>query len=150
MLVLLALVALFPGQPQPTGPATAPVVVVAADDTKIDRSCTVQIARGSVIRDGNGDGVIHIVADRFEDLTFLLGRLSDNDVELDRIASIDETKRPVISRQRHPRAGGPRLDLGEQVKQFLQGGSRQAGCGRPRHPCRCTGHLRTRHRFAAR
>lgn len=52
----------------------------------------------------NEKGVIHIVADHFEDLTFLFGRLSDNDAELDRIASVDEIKRPV-SCQHHPRAG---------------------------------------------
>ena len=53
----------------------------------------------------NEKGVIHIVADHFEDLMFLLGRLSDNDAELNRIASVDEIKRPVVSRPRHPRSG---------------------------------------------
>ncbi len=68
----------------------------------------------------NEKGVIHIVADRFEDLTFLLGRLSDNDVELDRIASIDEIKRPVISRQRHPRAGDALVTMLKEEKPAVE------------------------------
>lgn len=40
-----------------------PVVTVTADDTRIDRSCIIRIAPGTLLNDANGDGVIHIVAD---------------------------------------------------------------------------------------
>jgi error-prone DNA polymerase len=53
----------------------------------------------------NEKGVIHVVADRFEDLTFLLGQLSAQGPRIDPTAPTDEIKRPVISRQRHPRSG---------------------------------------------
>ena len=53
----------------------------------------------------NEKGVIHIVADHFEDLTPLLLRLSADGDRIDATAPVDEIKRPVISRQRHPRAG---------------------------------------------
>jgi error-prone DNA polymerase len=53
----------------------------------------------------NEKNVIHIVADRFEDLTHLLGRLSDRGGRIDVTSPVDEIKRPPISRQRHPRAG---------------------------------------------
>ena len=43
----------------------------------------------------NEKGVIHVVADRFDDLTFLLGRLSEQGA----------APRPAISRHRHPRSG---------------------------------------------
>ncbi|MFG0284152.1 MAG: right-handed parallel beta-helix repeat-containing protein [Phycisphaerales bacterium JB039] len=38
-------------------------VIVDRDDVVIDRSCIVEIPRGTVIADANGDGVIHITAD---------------------------------------------------------------------------------------
>jgi DNA polymerase III alpha subunit len=53
----------------------------------------------------NEKGVIHIVADRFEDLTHLLGRLSEHGARIGVAMPPDEIKRPVYSRQRHPRAG---------------------------------------------
>jgi error-prone DNA polymerase len=53
----------------------------------------------------NAKGVIHIVADRFEDLTHLLGRLSEQGPRIDATMPPDELKRPVYSRQRHPRSG---------------------------------------------
>jgi error-prone DNA polymerase len=51
----------------------------------------------------NEKGVIHIVADRFEDLTFLLGRLSERGTDIDATMPTDEIKRPIP--QRHPRSG---------------------------------------------
>jgi len=51
----------------------------------------------------NEKGVIHIVADHFEDLTFLLGRLSAAGTRIDATAPVDEIKRPILSR--HPRSG---------------------------------------------
>jgi error-prone DNA polymerase len=53
----------------------------------------------------NEKGVIHIVADRFDDLTPLLGRLSEHGNRIDTIMPPDAIKRPVYSRGRHPRAG---------------------------------------------
>ena len=53
----------------------------------------------------NEKGVIHIVADHFEDLTFLLSRLSEKGDHIDTIAPADHVKRPLMSRQRHPRSG---------------------------------------------
>ena len=68
----------------------------------------------------NEKGVIHIVADHFEDLTFLLSRLSEKGGGIDTVAPADHIKRPLVSRQRHPRSGdalvtmlktdGPALD----------------------------------------
>ncbi len=52
----------------------------------------------------NEKGVIHIVADHFEDLTHLLGRLSEHGDRIKGTIPPDEIRRPV-SRQRHPRAG---------------------------------------------
>jgi error-prone DNA polymerase len=53
----------------------------------------------------NEKGVIHIVADRFEDLTFLLGRLSEHGARIDPAIPPDAVRRPPVSRQRHPRSG---------------------------------------------
>jgi error-prone DNA polymerase len=53
----------------------------------------------------NAKGVIHIVAEHFEDLTFLLGRLHEHGPRLDATSPPDEIRRPVLSRQRHPRSG---------------------------------------------
>jgi error-prone DNA polymerase len=53
----------------------------------------------------NEKNVIHIVADHFEDLTPLLGRLSEHGCRIDTIMPPDAIKRPVYSRQRHPRSG---------------------------------------------
>ena len=43
----------------------------------------------------NEKGVIHIVADHFEDLTPLLRRLSDDGARIDPTAPTDEVKRPA-------------------------------------------------------
>ena len=54
----------------------------------------------------NEKGVIHVVADRFEDLTPLLRRLSEAGAHIDPAAPTDEVKRPVQgSWRRHPRDG---------------------------------------------
>jgi error-prone DNA polymerase len=53
----------------------------------------------------NEKGVIHVVADHFEDLTHLLGRLSEHGPRIDTVMPPDVIKRPVYSRQRHPRSG---------------------------------------------
>jgi DNA polymerase III alpha subunit len=53
----------------------------------------------------NEKGVIHVVADRFEDLTHLLGRLSEHGRRINTITPPDAIKRLVYARQRHPRSG---------------------------------------------
>jgi error-prone DNA polymerase len=54
----------------------------------------------------NEKGVIHIVADRFEDLTFLLARLSTDDA-----APVRKVEQLAMLRQRHPRAGDALVTL---------------------------------------
>lgn len=44
----------------PTPAPAYPVVEITHDDTLIDRSCIVRIAKGTIIPDANGDGVIHV------------------------------------------------------------------------------------------
>jgi error-prone DNA polymerase len=51
----------------------------------------------------NEKGVIHIVGDRFEDLTPLLMRLSEDARSIDPSLPVDEKKRPVQGSWRHPR-----------------------------------------------
>lgn len=51
----------------------------------------------------NEKGVIHIVGDRFADLTSLLRRLSEHGASIDPAAPTDELKRPVQGSWRHPR-----------------------------------------------
>ena len=53
----------------------------------------------------NASGVIHVVADEIEDLTPLLRLLSREGAEIDTSAHVDEGRRPVTVRQRHPRIG---------------------------------------------
>jgi DNA polymerase III alpha subunit len=68
----------------------------------------------------NEKNVIHIVADRFEDLTHLLGRLSERGGRIDVTSPVDEIKRPVISRQRHPRAGDALVTMLKEGKPVLE------------------------------
>ncbi len=53
----------------------------------------------------NESGVIHVVADRMEDLSPLLRRLSGDSPLVEASARADEVPRPVVERHRHPRAG---------------------------------------------
>jgi DNA polymerase III alpha subunit len=61
----------------------------------------------------NEKGVIHVVADRVDDLTPLLGRLSEHGHEVESLARCDEVKRPDpgnrsaknLSKAAHPRHG---------------------------------------------
>jgi error-prone DNA polymerase len=59
----------------------------------------------------NEQGVIHIVGDRFEDLTPLLRRLSEDGPRIDPTAPTDEAKRPVQGSWRHPRAALSPADM---------------------------------------
>ena len=68
----------------------------------------------------NEKNVIHIVADHFEDLTPLLGRLSDKGAGIDPAMPVDEIKRPLISRQRHPRAGDALVTMLKEGKSAME------------------------------
>jgi error-prone DNA polymerase len=59
----------------------------------------------------NESGVIHIVSERFEDLTPLLGRLSEEANALTAIPHLDHLKRPVVERHKHPRSGDALVTL---------------------------------------
>src|SRR3954471_7707879 len=62
--LLSALLAQEAGPQVAPGPAAPlPTLVVRADDTRIDRSCRIEIPPGTVIQDAANDGVIQIVAD---------------------------------------------------------------------------------------
>jgi error-prone DNA polymerase len=51
-------------------------------------------------------GVIHVVADRLEDLTFLLARLADSGTDIDSLVRADEVRRPAEDqREAHPLGG---------------------------------------------
>ena len=52
-------------------------------------------------------GVIHVVADQLEDLTYLLARLAEHGAEIDGLARCDEVRRPIED-QREARALGGR------------------------------------------
>ena len=58
----------------------------------------------------NESGVIHIIADRLDDLTPLLRRLSDAPA-LPTLPHVDHLARPVIERHRHPRTGDALVTL---------------------------------------
>jgi error-prone DNA polymerase len=59
----------------------------------------------------NEKGVIHVVADRFENLTFLLGRLSEHGPRIDPTLPGDVVKRPVQGSWRLPRPAPPPHDM---------------------------------------
>jgi error-prone DNA polymerase len=53
-------------------------------------------------------GVIHIIADRIDDLTLLLKRLSEDSTGVEALAHCDEVRRPVQDARTRPRhAGAP-------------------------------------------
>jgi error-prone DNA polymerase len=73
----------------------------------------------------NESGVIHVVADRIEDLTPLLRRLSGNPDDLQALMPVDEVRRPVREDHRHPRRHNPLIAiakedpvLGEELRQM--------------------------------
>jgi error-prone DNA polymerase len=68
----------------------------------------------------NEKSVIHIVADHFEDLTSLLGRLSEQGAHIDPTLPVDVIKRPLISRQRHPRSGDALVTMLKEDKPELE------------------------------
>jgi error-prone DNA polymerase len=55
-------------------------------------------------------GVIHVVADELEDLTFLLARLAEHGADIDGLARADEARRPIEDhREAHALGGRNRL-----------------------------------------
>ncbi len=68
----------------------------------------------------NEKNVIHIVADHFEDLTPLLGRLSEQADRIDVTMPPDVIKRPVYSRQRHPHSGDALVTMLKEGKPVLE------------------------------
>ena len=75
--------------------------------------------------------MIHIVADHFEDLTSLLGRLSEQGDRIDADLPPDEIKRPVYSRQRHPRSGDALVTMLKEASR-VTGGVALAAAAPPR------------------
>jgi error-prone DNA polymerase len=86
-------------------------------------------------------GVIHVVAEHIEDLTHLLGRLTEHGVDIDALARCDEVRRPV-EELREARASGGResrlarlmrevpelaADLGTTARGSAHAPSRKAG-----------------------
>jgi error-prone DNA polymerase len=67
----------------------------------------------------NEKNVIHVVADHFEDLTPLLGRLSEHAHGIEGTMPPDEIRRQVYSRQRHPRAGDALVTMLKEDKPAL-------------------------------
>jgi error-prone DNA polymerase len=55
-------------------------------------------------------GVIHVVAERLDDLTFLLARLAEDGENVDALARCDEVRRPV-QELREPPLGGRKTPL---------------------------------------
>ena len=51
-------------------------------------------------------GVIHVVADELEDLTFLLARLAEHGADIDSLARCDEVRRPIEDQREAHALGG--------------------------------------------
>ena len=68
----------------------------------------------------NESGVIHIVADRLNDLTPLLHKLSEHAVDLDATMQTNEIRRPIPERRRHPRAGDALVTLFREAPELAQ------------------------------
>jgi error-prone DNA polymerase len=64
----------------------------------------------------NEKGVIHIVADHFEDLTGMLFSLSEDTYRIDPALPVDEIKRPIP--QRHPRSGDALVTMVKDKRAF--------------------------------
>jgi error-prone DNA polymerase len=73
----------------------------------------------------NERGVIHIVGERFQDLTPLLRRLSDEAARIDPTMPPDVIKRPIA--QRHPRTGDTLVTLLKKNPAFAEELSQAVG-----------------------
>jgi len=62
--------------------------------------------------------VIHVVADRLEDLTFLLARLADQGADIDSLTRADEVRRPVEDQREARLLGGRRGRLERLMREM--------------------------------
>lgn len=62
--------------------------------------------------------VIHVVADEIEDLTFLLARLADKDVNVDSLMRADEVRRPVEEMREARHNGGRESRLERLIREM--------------------------------
>lgn len=63
-------------------------------------------------------GVIHVVADEIEDLTFLLAQLAEQGADIDSLARADEVRRPVEEMREARRNGGRESRLERLIREM--------------------------------
>ena len=63
-------------------------------------------------------GVIHVVADEIEDLTFLLARLAEQGADIDSLVRADEVRRPVEEMREARRNGGRESRLERLIREM--------------------------------
>jgi len=63
-------------------------------------------------------GVIHVVAEQLEDLTYLLARLADHGAEIDGLARCDEVRRPIEEQRETRLAGGRQSRLARLMREM--------------------------------
>jgi error-prone DNA polymerase len=63
-------------------------------------------------------GVIHVVADRLEDLTPLLARLADHGADIDGLARCDEVRRPIEELRQARAAAGRHNRLAQRMREM--------------------------------
>ncbi|RDV03306.1 error-prone DNA polymerase [Undibacter mobilis] len=63
-------------------------------------------------------GVIHVVADEIEDLTFLLARLAEQGADIDSLVRADEVRRPVQEMREAHRNGGRESSLERLIREM--------------------------------
>jgi len=63
-------------------------------------------------------GVIHVVADRLEDLTHLLARLADHGADIDGLARADEVRRPIEDHREAHALGGRHARLLQLMREM--------------------------------
>jgi DNA polymerase III alpha subunit len=61
-------------------------------------------------------GVIHVVADKIDDLTFLLGRLAEQGADIDALVRADEVRRPVEEMREARLDGGRESRLARLIR----------------------------------
>jgi error-prone DNA polymerase len=65
-------------------------------------------------------GVIHVVADEIDDLTFLLARLAEQGADIDSLTRADEVRRPVEEMREARRNGGRKSRLEHLIRDMLE------------------------------
>jgi len=61
-------------------------------------------------------GVIHVVADQLEDLTFLLARLAEQGADIDSLVRADEVRRPIDEMRKIRSSGGRESSLAGLIR----------------------------------